>query len=57
MDCERFAPAADCDPVFAAALADVAEQGVEVLVYGCAITTCGVSIDRPIPYARTSLKG
>jgi sugar fermentation stimulation protein A len=57
MDCELFAPAADCDPTFAAALADVAEQGVEVLVYGCAITTCGVSIDRPIPYARTSLKG
>jgi sugar fermentation stimulation protein A len=57
MDCERFAPAADCDPAFAGALAEVAEQGVEVLVYGCAITPLGVTIDRPIPFsARAPLK-
>jgi sugar fermentation stimulation protein A len=51
-DCDRFAPAADCDPAFARALAEVAAQGVEVLVYGCEVTPAGVRLDQPMPWAR-----
>jgi sugar fermentation stimulation protein A len=47
-DCDRFAAAADCDPHFARALVDVAAQGVEVLVYGCDISTSGVTLGRRI---------
>ena len=49
-DCEAFAAAADCDAAFAAALADVAARGVEVLVYGCEITPERVRIARPLPW-------
>ncbi|HEY8618396.1 DNA/RNA nuclease SfsA [Phenylobacterium sp.] len=49
-DCERFRPAADCDPKFAAALAEVAQAGVEVLVYGCEIAADGVHLARPMPW-------
>jgi sugar fermentation stimulation protein A len=45
-DCDRFAPAADCDPKFAAALEEVQAQGVEVLVYGCDIGVDGVTLGR-----------
>lgn len=51
-DCDRFAPAADCDPKFAAALSEVAEQGVEVLVYGTDITTQSVRLGCRIPWVR-----
>ena len=37
-DCARFAPAADLDPAFAAALADAQAAGVAVLVYGCGVS-------------------
>ena len=37
-DCDRFAVAADLDSTFAAALAGAQAAGVEVLVYGCAVT-------------------
>ncbi|WP_334164985.1 DNA/RNA nuclease SfsA [Phenylobacterium sp.] len=47
-DCDRFAPAADCDPKFAQALSEVREAGVEVLVYGCEITPAAVRIGSPI---------
>jgi sugar fermentation stimulation protein A len=56
-DCDRFAPAADCDPTFAAALGEVAAAGVEVLVYGCHITAEGVRLGRRLPWlgeARTA---
>lgn len=43
-DCDRFAPAADCDPAFAAALGEVAREGVEVLVYGCEIKNPGIKL-------------
>jgi len=49
-DCAAFAAAADCDAAFAAALADVAARGVEVLVYGCEITPERVRIARPLPW-------
>ena len=51
-DCDRFSPAADCDPLFAKTLAQVAEEGVEVLVYGCEVTTSGVKLARPMPWSR-----
>jgi sugar fermentation stimulation protein A len=51
-DCDRFSPAADCDPKFAAALAEVAEAGVEVLVYGCEIDQSRVRLARPMPWLR-----
>lgn len=51
-DCDRFSPAADCDPKFAAALAEVADAGVEVLVYGCEIDESGVKLTRPMPWLR-----
>ena len=37
-DCEAFAASHDLDTVFARTLAEVAERGVEVLVYACEIT-------------------
>lgn len=49
-DCDRFSPAADCDPKFAAALAEVASAGVEVLVYGCEIDAARVRLGRPLPW-------
>ena len=48
-DCERFAVAQDLDPAFAAALDQVRQHGVEVLAYGCEVTTDEVAIRRAIP--------
>ena len=49
-DCDAFAAAADCDPVFATALSEVAARGVEVLVYACEITPQHVRITRRLPW-------
>ena len=43
-DCDRFAPAGDCDPAFARALERVQGAGVEVYVYGCEIEVAGVRL-------------
>jgi len=43
-DCDRFAPAVDCDPAFAAALERVQANGVEVYVYACEIDTSSVRL-------------
>ena len=43
-DCDRFAPAADCDPAFASALERVQGNGVEVYVYGSEIDMAGVRL-------------
>jgi sugar fermentation stimulation protein A len=51
-DCEGFAACAELDPVFARTLDEVAEKGVEVLVYACDITTDAVTITRPLPWRR-----
>ncbi|TCS12073.1 DNA/RNA nuclease SfsA [Caulobacter sp. BK020] len=45
-DCDRFSACADLDPAFAMALDRAAGSGVEVLVYGCEVTTESVRIDR-----------
>jgi sugar fermentation stimulation protein A len=47
-DCQAFAPAADLDPTFAAALRAAAARGVEVLAYACAMATDSVTLTRPL---------
>lgn len=49
MDCDLLAPAADLDPAYAVALAAAADAGVEVLAYGCTITTEAVGIASRVP--------
>ncbi|MFI4972944.1 MAG: DNA/RNA nuclease SfsA [Caulobacterales bacterium] len=53
-DCDAFSACADLDPGFAAGLEAAADAGVEVLVYGCAITTASVEIAGRLPWVRTS---
>ena len=43
-DCDRFQAAADCDPVFAAALDRVIARGVELYIYGCEIGPEGINL-------------
>jgi sugar fermentation stimulation protein A len=47
-DCDRFSPAADCDPTFAEALERVVGNGVELYVYACDIRLEGVRLARRI---------
>ncbi len=49
MDCDRFAPAADLDPVYAKTLKEAASAGVELLCYDCEITPTAVTLRRPLP--------
>jgi sugar fermentation stimulation protein A len=51
MDCDRFAPAADLDPKFAAALDHAFNRGVEVLCYDCVMDVGGVSLRRRIHWS------
>lgn len=51
MDCDRFTPCAELDPVFARTLGEVAAEGVEVLVYGCEIDERGVTLKGRMPWA------
>ncbi|MFC4347043.1 DNA/RNA nuclease SfsA [Kordiimonas lipolytica] len=48
-DCLSFAPAADIDPTYAAALREAKEAGVETLCYVCDLSTEGIRVDRPMP--------
>jgi sugar fermentation stimulation protein A len=50
MDCDRFAPCADLDPVFARTLGEAAAEGVEVLVYGCDVDERAVRLGRRMPW-------
>ena len=50
-DCDRFKACAELDPVFARTLDDVAEAGVEVLVYACEIDERRVALKGRIPWA------
>lgn len=49
-DCHSFAPAAAIDPLYAEALRQAHQQGVEILVYRWQIRLPYVAIDRPLPY-------
>jgi len=51
-DCEAFAACADLDPKFAQGLEAASAAGVEVLVYGCAISPEEIRIERSLPWAR-----
>jgi sugar fermentation stimulation protein A len=48
-DCARLRMAADLDPGYAAAFAEAAARGVEMLCYDTAIDTAGVRLGRPLP--------
>jgi sugar fermentation stimulation protein A len=50
MDCDAFAACADLDPAFAAGLDHAAKAGVEVLVYGCDLSSVEVRVARRIPW-------
>lgn len=47
-DCDRFAPAADIDPAYDAALTLARSQGVETICYGCRISPAEIAVARPL---------
>jgi sugar fermentation stimulation protein A len=47
-DCDRLALADDLDPVYAAAFGRARAAGVEVMAWACAISTGGITLDRPV---------
>jgi sugar fermentation stimulation protein A len=51
-DCDAFAACRELDPKFAAALDDAAAAGVEVVVYGCAMSAAAIRIADRIPWHR-----
>ena len=51
-DCDAFAACADLDPKFAKALGEVADEGVEVLVYRCDISPEEVRVTTRLPWNR-----
>ena len=56
MDCDRFAAAADLDPAYAAGLGAAAAAGVEVLCYGCDVSSNEIRIARRIPWRASELE-
>lgn len=48
-DCARVRLAADIDPAYAAAAAEAAGRGVEMIAHATRITREGVWLDRPLP--------
>lgn len=49
MDCTRFSPAQDIDPLYAQSFREALDAGVEVLCYDCEITTEGIQLRQPLP--------
>jgi len=47
-DCERFAPAGDIDPAYAAAFRQAVDRGVEALCYGCKVSPDAIELHRPM---------
>ena len=56
-DCEAFAACHDLDPAFARGLDQAARAGVEVLIYGCDLTTEGVSLGRRMTWRQAEPSG
>ena len=50
-DCRRFAIAADIDPAYAEALARATAAGVDVVCYGCHVSTEGITVAKPVTMA------
>jgi sugar fermentation stimulation protein A len=50
-DCDRFAVAADLDPTFAQTFGRTRREGVEVLVYGCAVNPEQIALRSRLPTA------
>lgn len=50
MDCTEFAACAELDPMFATALTQAANSGVEVLCYDCQINPQAITVVRPLPW-------
>jgi sugar fermentation stimulation protein A len=48
-DCDAFAAAAGIDPAYAAALAEVAQKGVEIHAWACQVSPHKVRLARPLP--------
>ncbi len=48
-DCTAFRPAADIDPVYAAALADAVRDGVEAICYTCRLSLDGITMGGRLP--------
>lgn len=51
-DCEAFSACHDLDPAFARGLDQVADAGVEVLIYSCDVAIGGVKIAHRLPWRR-----
>lgn len=49
LDCDRFSPAADIDPAYAATLAEVHENGVEILAYQARVTPESIKVIGSLP--------
>jgi len=49
-DCDLFDTAGDLDAAYAAGLIDAASRGVEIICYGCDISSEAVRLVRPIPW-------
>lgn len=47
---DEVAIASDIDPVYAAAVAEAMQVGVEVLAYGCEITPVAMSVTKQLPF-------
>lgn len=50
-DAKQFKPAAQIDPVYAAALKDVVKIGVKVLVYQAEVGAKGIEVSRSLPFS------
>ena len=50
-DCDRFAVAADLDPEFARTFGRTRREGVEALVYGCAVDPGQIALTARLPTA------
>jgi len=55
MDADRFAPAADIDPIYSKALGEAIAAGVRVFVYQALVSPTGIQVVRPLPYSLPNL--